>query len=48
MSNDAYPDAFLSDILLTMRTIAMVGASDKETTAFLCRFRLYYTRGATV
>jgi uncharacterized protein len=31
MSNDAYPDAFLRDILAAVKTIAMVGASDKET-----------------
>jgi predicted CoA-binding protein len=31
MSNDAYPDAFLRDILESMKTIAMVGASEKET-----------------
>jgi hypothetical protein len=31
MSQDDYSDAFLRDILLTAKTIAMVGASDKET-----------------
>jgi uncharacterized protein len=31
MSNGAYPDTFLRDILSTVRTIAMVGASVKET-----------------
>ena len=31
MSNDTYPDAFLRDILAAVKTIAMVGASDKET-----------------
>ncbi|HEY4846900.1 MAG TPA: CoA-binding protein [Methylocella sp.] len=31
MSNDAYPDAFLRDILAAVKTIAVVGASDKET-----------------
>jgi uncharacterized protein len=30
VSNDAYPDAFLRDILSNVKTIAMVGASDKE------------------
>jgi predicted CoA-binding protein len=31
MSRDDYSDAFLRDILSTVKTIAMVGASDKET-----------------
>jgi uncharacterized protein len=31
VTSETYPDAFLRDILLTVRTIAMVGASDKET-----------------
>jgi len=31
MGNDTYPDAFLRDILEAVKTIAVVGASDKET-----------------
>ncbi|MGH6813714.1 MAG: CoA-binding protein [Methylocella sp.] len=31
MSRDDYADAFLRDILSNVKTIAMVGASDKET-----------------
>jgi uncharacterized protein len=31
MSNDAYPDAFLRDILAAVKTIAVAGASDKST-----------------
>jgi predicted CoA-binding protein len=31
MSRDDYSDAFLRDILSTVKTIAMVGASEKET-----------------
>ncbi|MGH6796134.1 MAG: CoA-binding protein [Methylocella sp.] len=31
MSNDASPDAFLRDILTAVKTIAVVGASGKET-----------------
>jgi len=30
MSNDAYPDAFLRDILAAVKTIAVVGASNRK------------------
>ncbi|MGB7046001.1 MAG: CoA-binding protein [Methylocella sp.] len=45
MSNDAYPDGFLRDILLTVRTIAMVGASDKETRPSYRVFAYLLARG---
>jgi predicted CoA-binding protein len=38
MSNDASPDAFLRDIPSTVKTIAMVGASDMES-----RLRMAYS-----
>jgi predicted CoA-binding protein len=45
MSNDAYPDAFLRDILLTVKTIAVVGASDKETRSSYGVFAYLLARG---
>src|SRR6202047_3518821 len=45
MSRDDYSDAFLRDILLTVRTIAMVGASDKETRPSYGVFGFLLARG---
>jgi predicted CoA-binding protein len=45
MSNDAYPGAFLRDILLTVKTIAVVGASDKETRPSYRVFAYLLARG---
>jgi hypothetical protein len=48
MSNDAYPDAFLRDILAAVKTIAMVGASDKETRPSHVVFAFLLARGYRV
>jgi uncharacterized protein len=45
MSRDDYSDAFLRDILLTVKTIAMVGASDKETRPSYRVFSFLLARG---
>jgi predicted CoA-binding protein len=45
MSQDDYSDAFLRDILLTVKTIAMVGASDKETRPSYRVFGFLLARG---
>src|ERR1700730_8142753 len=45
MSRDDYSDAFLRDILLTVRTIAMVGASDEETRPSYGVFGFLLARG---
>jgi predicted CoA-binding protein len=45
MSRDDYSDAFLRDILLTVRTIAMIGASDKETRLSYGVFGFLLARG---
>jgi predicted CoA-binding protein len=46
MSRDDYSDAFLRDILSTVKTIAMVGTSDKETRPSYRVFRFLLARGA--
>ena len=43
MINDA--DAFLRNILLTVKTVAMVGASDKETRPSYACFSYLLARG---
>jgi uncharacterized protein len=48
MSRDDYSDAFLRDILSTVKTIAMVGASDKETRPSYRVFRFLLARGYQV
>jgi hypothetical protein len=48
MSRDDYSDAFLRDILSTVRTIAMVGASDKETRPSYRVFGFLLARGYQV
>jgi predicted CoA-binding protein len=48
MSRDDYSDAFLRDILLTVRTIAMVGASDKESRPSYRVFGFLFARGYQV
>ncbi len=45
MSRDDYSDAFLRDILSTVKTIAMVGASDKETRPSYRVFGFLLARG---
>lgn len=45
MSNDTYLDSFLRDILLHVKTIAMVGASDKETRPSFGVFAYLLARG---
>jgi uncharacterized protein len=48
MSRDDYSDTFLRDILLTVKTIAMVGASDKETRPSYRVFGFLLARGYRV
>jgi predicted CoA-binding protein len=45
MSRDDYSDTFLRDILLTVKTIAMVGASEKETRPSHVVFAYLLARG---
>ncbi|MGH6834776.1 MAG: CoA-binding protein [Methylocella sp.] len=45
MSRDDYPDAFLRDILTAVKTIAMVGASDKTTRPSYGVFTYLLARG---
>ena len=45
MSRDDYSDAFLRDILSAVRTVAMVGASDKETRPSYRVFSFLLARG---
>jgi predicted CoA-binding protein len=45
MSRDDYSDTFLRDILLTVKTIAMVGASEKETRLSHVVFAYLLARG---
>ncbi|MGH6822828.1 MAG: CoA-binding protein [Methylocella sp.] len=45
MSRDDYPDAFLRDILAAVKTIAVVGASDKETRPSYRVFGFLLARG---
>ncbi|MGH6856677.1 MAG: CoA-binding protein [Methylocella sp.] len=45
MSRDDYPDAFLRDILAAVKTIAVVGASDKETRPSYRVFAYLLARG---
>jgi predicted CoA-binding protein len=45
MSNETYTDSFLRDILLHVKTIAMVGASDKETRPSFGVFAYLLARG---
>jgi len=48
MSRDDYSDALLRDILSTVKTIAMVGASDKETRPSHVLFAYLLARGYQV
>ena len=48
MSRDDYSDAFLRVILSTVKTIAMVGASDKETRPSYRVFGFLLARGYQV
>ena len=48
MSRDDYSDVFLRDILSTVKTIAMVGASDKETRPSYRVFGFLIARGYQV
>lgn len=45
MSNDKYTDGFLRDILRNVKTIAMVGASDKQTRPSFGVFAYLLARG---
>ena len=45
MSNDAFSDALLRDILLTVKTIAMVGASDRDSRPSYRVFGFLLARG---
>ncbi len=48
MSNDAYPDAFLRDILAAVKTIAVVGASNRKTRPSYGVFAYLLARGCQV
>jgi uncharacterized protein len=48
MCRDDYSDAFLRDILSTVKTIAMVGASEKETRPSHDAFGFLLARGYQV
>jgi len=45
MSHDAYPDSYIRGILNTMKTIAMVGASEKDNRPSYFAFKYLLERG---
>jgi uncharacterized protein len=45
MNHDAYPDAYIRGILNTVKTIAMVGASEKESRPSYFAFKYLLERG---
>jgi len=48
MNHDAYPDAYIRGILNTVKTIAMVGASEKENRPSYFAFKYLLERGYTM
>jgi uncharacterized protein len=48
MRNDAYPDAFLRDILAAVKTIAVVGSSNRKTRPSFGVFAYLLARGYQV
>src|SRR5438067_13745264 len=45
MNHDAYPDSYIRGILNTVKTIAMVGASEKENRPSYFAFKYLLERG---
>lgn len=48
MNHDNYPDSYLKDILTTVKTIAVIGASDDETRPVYGVMRFLQSRGYRV
>jgi predicted CoA-binding protein len=48
MDHDSYPDAYIRGILNTVKTIAMVGASEKESRPSYFAFKYLHERGYTM
>ena len=48
MNHDSYPDSYIRGILNTVKTIAMVGASEKENRPSYFAFKYLLERGYTM